>query len=91
MGREWFFGHHSHSDVTVLVDGRPATLDDAIEAAASVLANANRPLIYGLGNSTCETQREAILLAEDIGGVIDTHTSMTHGPSNGRIRMGVRS
>ena len=81
LGREWFFGHHSHSDVTVLVDGRPATLDDAIEAAASVLANANRPLIYGLGNSTCETQREAILLAEDIGGVIDTHTSMTHGPS----------
>jgi formylmethanofuran dehydrogenase subunit B len=81
LGREWFFGHHFHSDVTVLVDGRPATLDDAVVAAASVLANANRPLIYGLGNSTCETQREAILLAEDIGGVIDTHTSMTHGPS----------
>jgi formylmethanofuran dehydrogenase subunit B len=81
LGREWFFGHHKHSDVTVLVDGRPATLDDAIEAAADILANANRPLIYGLGNSTCETQREAILLAEDIGGVIDTHTSMTHGPS----------
>jgi formylmethanofuran dehydrogenase subunit B len=81
LGREWFFGHHSHNDVTVLVDRRPASLDDAIEAAADILANANRPLIYGLGNSTCETQREAVLLAEDIGGVIDTHTSMTHGPS----------
>lgn len=81
LGREWFFGHHRVSHATALVDGRPVTLDDAIETAASILANANRPLIYGLGNSTCETQREAILLAEDIGGVIDTHTSMTHGPS----------
>jgi formylmethanofuran dehydrogenase subunit B len=81
LGREWFFGYHRNCDVTALVDGRPATVDNAIETTALILANANRPLIYGLGNSTCETQREAILLAEDIGGVIDTHTSMTHGPS----------
>jgi formylmethanofuran dehydrogenase subunit B len=81
LGREWFFGHHSSSRITALVDGQPATMDDAIETAAGILANANRPLIYGLGNSTCESQRAAVLLAEDIGGVIDTHTSMTHGAS----------
>jgi formylmethanofuran dehydrogenase subunit B len=81
LGREWFFRHHSESQATALVDGLPATMDGAIETAAGILANANRPLIYGLGNSTCESQREAILLAEDIGGVIDTHTSMTHGSS----------
>ena len=56
-------------------------MDEAVEAAASILTRADLPLIYGLGNSTCESQRAAIMLAEDIGGVIDTHTSMTHGPS----------
>lgn len=81
LGREWFFGHRADSQFTALVDGQPATMDDAIETAAGILTNANRPLIYGLGNSSCESQREAILLAEDIGGVIDTHTSLTHGPS----------
>jgi formylmethanofuran dehydrogenase subunit B len=81
LGREWFFGQHSGSQATALVDGRPVTLDAAVATAAGILAHANRPLIYGLGNSTCESQRAAVLLAEDIAGVIDTHTSMTHGPS----------
>ena len=81
LGREWFFGYHGDSQTTALVDGRPASMDEAVEAAASILARADLPLIYGLGNSTCESQRAAIMLAEDIGGVIDTHTSMTHGPS----------
>jgi len=81
LGRAWFFGHRSDGGATALVDGRPAEMDEAIETAAGILISADRPLIYGLGNSTCESQRAAILLAEDIGGVIDTHTSMTHGPS----------
>ena len=81
LGREWFFGYHGDGQDTALVDGRPAPMDDAIETAAGILADANLPLIYGLGNSTCESQRAAIMLAEDIGGVVDTHTSMTHGPS----------
>ena len=81
LGREWFFSFHSDSQTTARVDGRPASMDEAVEAAASILARADLPLIYGLGNSTCESQRAAIMLAEDIGGVIDTQTSMTHGPS----------
>jgi formylmethanofuran dehydrogenase subunit B len=81
LGREWFFGHPRPSHVTALVDRRPATMDEAVGTAAGILARADRPLIYGLGNSTCESQRTAIMLAEDLGGVIDTHTSMTHGPS----------
>ena len=81
LGRAWFFGQHQAEGPTALVDGRPAAMDDAIEVAAGILSRANLPLIYGLGNSTCESQRAAIHLAEDIGGVIDTHTSMTHGPS----------
>jgi formylmethanofuran dehydrogenase subunit B len=53
----------------------------AITAAAQILARADLPLVYGLGNSTTESQRAAILLAEEIGGIVDSHTSLTHGPS----------
>jgi formylmethanofuran dehydrogenase subunit B len=37
--------------------------------------------VFGLGNSTTESQQAAIQLAEEIGGIVDTHTSLTHGPS----------
>ena len=52
------------------------TVDDAVEAAAEYLINANMPLVYGLSNVTCEAQREAVMMAELIGGVIDSHTSL---------------
>ena len=45
-------------------------------AAADYLYDANMPLVYGLSNITCEAQREAVSLAELIGGVIDSHTSL---------------
>jgi formylmethanofuran dehydrogenase subunit B len=59
-----------------LIDGKPATVDAAVEAAADFLYRANMPLVYGLSNVTCEAQREAVFLAEVIGGVIDSHTSL---------------
>ena len=59
-----------------LIDGQPATVDAAVEAAADYLYQANMPLVYGLSNVTCEAQREAVALAELIGGVIDSHTSL---------------
>ena len=34
------------------------------------------PLVYGLSNITCEAQRESVALAELIGGVVDSHTSL---------------
>ena len=42
----------------------------------STSTRANMPLVYGLSNITCEAQREAVALAELIGGVIDSHTSL---------------
>ena len=45
-------------------------------AAADYLYEANMPLVYGLSNITCEAQREAVALAESIGGVVDSHTSL---------------
>ena len=48
----------------------------AVEAAAEYLYDANMPLVYGLSNVTCETQRRAVALAELVGGVVDSHTSL---------------
>jgi len=77
LGDAWFKHHTAeHAFPDALVDGRPASLDDAIEAAAAYLHDANMPLVYGLSNITCEAQREAVALAEAIGGVVDSHTSL---------------
>jgi formylmethanofuran dehydrogenase subunit B len=77
LGESWFKNHTAERLYPdALIDGRPASLDDAIEAAAEHLYSAHLPLVYGLSNVTCETQREAVALAELIGGVVDSHTSL---------------
>ena len=59
-----------------LIDGRPATLAEAVDLAADILYSADMPLVYGLSNVTCEASRGAVALAEMIGGVVDSHTSL---------------
>ena len=77
LGQAWFKNHTAERLFPdALIDGNPATVDDAVEAAADYLYRANMPLVYGLSNTTCEAQREAVRLAELIGGVIDSHTSL---------------
>ncbi len=77
LGEAWFKNHTAeHLYPDALIDGEPAALDDAIEAAATILHDADMPLVYGLSNITCEAQREAVALAELIGGVVDSHTSL---------------
>ena len=77
LGDAWF-KHHTAERLfpDALINGTPATLDDAVEAAAEFLYQADMPLVYGLSNITCEAQREAVALAELIGGVVDSHTSL---------------
>jgi formylmethanofuran dehydrogenase subunit B len=77
LGESWFKNHTAERLYPdALVDGQPATLDAAVDAAAEHLYRANMPLVYGLSNITCEAQRQAVALAEQIGGVIDSHTSL---------------
>jgi formylmethanofuran dehydrogenase subunit B len=77
LGEAWFKNHTAERLYPdALVNGKPATVDEAVEAAAGYLLDANMPLVYGLSNVTCETQREAVSLAESVGGVIDSHTSL---------------
>lgn len=77
LGESWF-KHHTAERLfpDALVNGKPATVDEAVEAAAEYLYQANMPLVYGLSNVTCEAQREAVCLAELTGGIIDSHTSL---------------
>ena len=77
LGDAWF-RHHTAERIypDALIDGQPASLDAAIETAAEFLHQADLPLVYGLSNITCEAQRESVALAELIGGVVDSHTSL---------------
>ena len=77
LGQSWFKNHTAERLYPdALIDGKEATVDEAVEAAAEFLYNANLPLVYGLSNTTCEAQREAVRLAELVGGVVDSHTSL---------------
>jgi formylmethanofuran dehydrogenase subunit B len=81
LGRAWFKEHGIEERPYALIDGREASTEEAIEAAARILADARFPIIYGLSDTTCEAQRQAVAIADIIGGTIDTTTSVCHGPS----------
>ena len=77
LGESWFKNHTAERLYPeALIDGREATVDEAVEAAAEFLHAADMPLVYGLSNVTCEATREAVRLAELVGAVIDSHTSL---------------
>ncbi len=77
LGVSWFKNHTAERLYPdALIDGKEATVDEAVEAAADYLYKADLPLVYGLSNITCEAQRQSVALAELVGGVIDSHTSL---------------
>lgn len=79
-GESWFATGQESGTVPAWIDGQPASLDEAVQLAGAWLADARRPLITGLEESTLEAQRQAIHLAETLGGVIDSATSHAAGP-----------
>jgi len=81
LGKAWFKEHAIEQRPAALVEGREATTEEGIEAAARILAEARYPVIYGLSDTTCEAQRVAVSIADMIGGNLDTTTSVCHGPS----------
>ena len=64
-------GDHARDQVACLVDGRPASVEDGIDRAARILAEARYPLVFGLGESTSEAQRAAVSLGDRVGACID--------------------
>jgi formylmethanofuran dehydrogenase subunit B len=53
----------------------------AYDRAAEILLSAQKPLLYGWASTVCEAQKKGILLAEEVGGVLDTTATVCHGPS----------
>ncbi len=81
IGKAWFLEHGVEDRPQALIDGCHASMDEAVEEASQILANAHYPLIYGLSDTTTEAQRQVVGIADIIGGTIDTTSSVCHGPS----------
>jgi formylmethanofuran dehydrogenase subunit B len=81
LGKAWFKEHGIEERPFALIDGREASTAEAVEAAANILAEARYPVVYGLSDTTCEAQRVAVSIADMIGGMVDTTTSVCHGPT----------
>lgn len=75
------FSHYDPAPVPPTVDGREVAWQDAVAEAARILDRADSPLIYGLSSTASEAQRKAIALADKLGAMIDTTSSVCHGPT----------
>ena len=81
LGKAWFFNHNIEDRPEALIDGEPASYEAAFERSADILLAARYPLTYGLSDTTSEAQRVALAITDWIGGLVDTTTSVCHGPS----------
>jgi formylmethanofuran dehydrogenase subunit B len=81
LGRAWFAEHTVEDRPVALIGSKEASLEQAVEEAAQILATARFPIVYGLSDTTCEAQRQAVAIADMVRGTIDTTTSVCHGPS----------
>jgi formylmethanofuran dehydrogenase subunit B len=69
LGDAWFA---ERADGPVAsVEGRAVSIEEAADAAAAILREARAPLVYGLGQTSCEAQRRAVGLAEAVGAIVD--------------------
>jgi formylmethanofuran dehydrogenase subunit B len=80
LGDEWFAALGGPQGPLARVDGREADLDEALDRAAAILTAARWPLVYGLGATSVEAQREAVALADALGAVIDPSSPALEGP-----------
>jgi formylmethanofuran dehydrogenase subunit B len=71
LGDAWFAERTADAPAPARVDGREVDFADAVEASAAILREALLPLVCGLGQTDCESQRAAVALAEAVGAVID--------------------
>ncbi len=69
------------SEIQPRVMGKPVSWDEAFKKAASILGKAGSPLFYGLSSTATEAQRKCVALADALGAVVDTTSSVCHGPT----------
>jgi len=85
LGSKTIETHHTIKEPMIRADKnanfREVSYDEAINEAAEILARSKRPLLYGWASALCEVHKKGILLAEEVGGIIDNTASVCHGPS----------
>jgi formylmethanofuran dehydrogenase subunit B len=69
LGDAWFAERDAGPPASI--EGRAASVEEAADAAAAILARARAPLVYGLGQTSIEAQRRAVALAEAAGAIVD--------------------
>jgi len=69
LGDAWFAERAAGPIASI--EGRDASVDEAADAAAAILTHARAPLVYGLGQTSCEAQRQAVALADAVGAIVD--------------------
>jgi formylmethanofuran dehydrogenase subunit B len=81
ISRSKFLNHHQNRVKSPIINGKEDTLENSVKRAVEILANARRPLIYGLSSTECGAISKAIEIAEITGGVLDNTSSVCHGPT----------
>jgi formylmethanofuran dehydrogenase subunit B len=71
LGDAWFAERSGDRPPVARIEGRAVEVDEAADAAAAILRQARAPLVYGLGQTSCEAQRRAVALAEAVGAIVD--------------------
>ena len=83
LGSSKIMGHERIKRPMMREDGvlKEVSYQEAYDRAAEILLGAQKPLLYGWASTVCEAQKIGILLAEEVGGVIDSTATVCHGPS----------
>ena len=71
LGDAWFAERTADAPPPASVDGSEVDIAEAVGVSAAILSEARLPLVCGLGQTDCESQRAAVALAEAVGAVID--------------------
>ena len=79
LGAAWF--GDGRVPARALAGGAETTTEAALDAAARLLAGAQRPMVYLAPDLSCEAQREAVALADLLHAALDSGTTDTVMPS----------
>jgi formylmethanofuran dehydrogenase subunit B len=83
LGASKIMGHERLKAPMIRENGelKEVGYQEAYDRAAQILLRAKKPLLYGWASTVCEAHKKGILLAEEVGGVLDTTATVCHGPS----------
>ncbi len=80
LGKTWLNRPSADESQIARMDGKEATLEDAIDKAADLLLAARHPLVFGLEELTCQAACKAVAIADWLGASLDTTSSVNQGP-----------